>query len=125
MVVAVMQRQRLGGSTATVSAAEEDCVGGRVRRAGRGRDGAFLVERGRRPCNEEGRKAAVAARRGRHQQPRGKEGSGGMAMKVAAARRGRQRRRNNGSANQKVQVRSGGNAYQHISMHQRGWRETP
>ncbi len=36
-----------------------------------------------------------------------------MATKVVVAQRGRQRQRNNGSANQKVQVRSGGNAYQH------------
>ncbi len=41
------------------------------------------------------------------------EGSGGVATKVVAARQGRQRWRNNGSANQKVQVRSGGYACQH------------
>jgi hypothetical protein len=35
-------------------------------------------------------------------------------MKVVAVQQGRrQRQRNNGSANQKVQVRSGDNAYQH------------
>jgi hypothetical protein len=72
-----------------------------------------------RPCGKEGsggraaRKTAVAARQGRQQRPRGKEGSGGVAMKVAAAQQGRQRQRNNGSANQKMQVRSGGYAYQH------------
>jgi hypothetical protein len=134
-----MQRQHVGGSVASVSAAEEDCVGRRVGRAGRGRDGAFLVERVWRPRDEEGSKAAAATRQGRQQQPcgkegsgshaarkaeaaarqgrqrrpRGKEGSSGAATKVVAARQGRQRHRNNGSANQKVQVRSGGNAYQH------------
>ncbi len=131
MAAAVMQRQRISGSAATVSAAEEDCVWGRVGRAGRGRDGVFLVERGRRPRDKEGskagaaarqgrqrrprseegnggrtaRKAEVAVRQGRQRWPRGKEGRGGAATKVAAARQGRQRRRNNGSVNQKVQVR--------------------
>jgi hypothetical protein len=88
-----MQRQRVGGSTATVSAADKDCVRGRVGRAGRGRDRAFLVERGWRPRDEEGRKAAAAvaaAWQGRQRQPRGKEGSGGhSARKVAAARQRR------------------------------------
>ncbi len=120
-------------------AADKDCIGECIGRAGRGRDGAFLVKRSPRPRDYEGRKAAATARQGRQQRPRGKEGSGGhaarkaaaatrqgrqrrlhgkegsgvAAAKVVAAQQGRQRRRNNGSANQKVQVRSGGNAYQH------------
>ncbi len=60
MAAAVMQRQRVGGSAATVLAAYMDCVGGRIGRAGRGRDRAFLVKRGWRPRDEEGRKAAAA-----------------------------------------------------------------
>ncbi len=91
MAAAVMQRQRVGGSAATVLAADKDRVGGRVGRAGRGRDGAFLVERGRRPHDKEGRKAAAVARHGRQRRPCGEEGSGGRAARkaTAAARRGR------------------------------------
>jgi hypothetical protein len=86
-----MQRQRVGNSTARASAANKDCVGGRVGRAGRGRDGAFLVKRCRQPRNEEGRKAAAAAWQGRQRRPHSKEGSGGRAARkaAAAARQGR------------------------------------
>jgi hypothetical protein len=85
LAAVVMQWQGVGGSAVTVSAADEDCVGERVGRAGRGRDGAFLDERGRRPRNEEGRKAAAAAQQGRQRRPRGEEGSGGRAARKAAA----------------------------------------
>jgi hypothetical protein len=138
LVAAVMQRQRIGSSAAKVLAADKDCIGGRVGRSGRGRDGAFLVKRGQGPCNKEGRKAAAAVwqerqqrlrgeegsggraarkavaavQQGRQWRPRGKEGSGGAATKVVVVQQGRQRQCNNGSAYQK-RVRSGGNVYQH------------
>ncbi len=90
MAAAVMQRQPVGGSMAMVSAADKDCVGGRVGRAGRSGDGAFLVKRGQRPLDKEGRKAAAAVRQGRQRQLCGKEGSGGhAARKVAAAQQQR------------------------------------
>ncbi len=91
MAAAVMQRQRVGGSVATVSAADEDCVGGRVGRASRGRDVAFLVEKGWRPRDKEGRKAAAAARQGRQRRPRSEEGSGGRAARKAAEAARRER----------------------------------
>ncbi len=85
MAAVVMQLQRVRGSVATVLAANEDCVGGRIGRAGRERDQAFLVERGWRPHDKEGRKAAAAAQQGRQWQLRSKEGSGGRAARKAVA----------------------------------------
>jgi hypothetical protein len=61
-------------------------------KGGQGGGRSVSHERGRRPRNKEGRKAAVAAWQGKQRQPRGEEGSGGRAARkaAAAARRGRQ-----------------------------------